>query len=91
MVLLCNRLLSTRDPNDGLTPTVVIVRQVDYQPLETAPRIEEMTIFLGLSHHIKSEEVFDPPRIRGEQITKGFEAQDDTPAPATKCEVETLK
>jgi len=56
-VLLCSPHLSTRDLDDNLMPTIVIVRQVDDQLLETTLCSEEMTIFLDLSHHIKGGEV----------------------------------
>ena len=80
-VLLCSRLPSTKDPNDGLAPTVFVVRQVEDQPLDTAPCGKKTTVLLGLCHHIEGREVFDPARIRGEHIIKNFDAQDVTPAP----------
>ena len=91
MVFLRGRLPSTRDLDDGLMPTVVVVRQVDEQPLDTTLCSEETIVLLGLSYHMKGGKVFNPTGIRGKHIIKGFEAQDDTPAPTTNCEGAILK
>ena len=73
------RLQSSRDPDDGITPPVVVVCQVDDQLLKTTLRNEETTALLG-PHHIEGEEVLDPAGIRDEPVTEGLKAKDDAPA-----------
>jgi len=81
-VLLHNRLLNSRDPDDCITPPVVAVHQVDDQLLKTTTDDEETTTLFGPSYHIEGGEVVDPVGIRDELVVEGLEAQDDA---TTSC------
>ena len=80
-ILLHRRISSPRDLDDGITPPMVTVHQVENQFLKATTRNKEMTALLGHSHHIESGEVLDPAGIRDEPVAKGLQAQDDAPAP----------
>jgi len=77
-VLLCNCLLSPRDPDDSIVPPVVAVHQVDNQLLKTTLCDEEATA-LDSSYHIEGREILDHVGIRNELVAEGLEAHDEAP------------
>ena len=72
MILLRYRLPIPMNPDDGIVHLMIVVHQIDDQPLRTTPYGEEAFTLFSSSNHVEGREILDPTSIKNEYVAKGL-------------------
>jgi len=62
---------------DDILHLMIIVHQIDDQPLRTTPYGEEAFTLFSSSKHVEGREILDPTSIKNEYVA-GLKTQDNT-------------
>jgi len=81
LVPLLSILPGPINTDDGVRTSMVIVCQIDDQPLSTKFCTKEMSTLLDFLRRVESEKVLNPISIREIQITEGLKTQNYVPSP----------